>query len=245
MFSKLTLGTDRLASVNGGISDDQCRELFNAARDLGIRWLDTADSYASGDSERMIGRLGQDFSVVTKVGYGYGALPGALRMVNQVIKKLLHTLGARQSFEPAYVRKCALRSCARLNRNRLDLFLLHNPPASALTKSLLSGLDKLVSDGVVAAFGLSSPDRQVLRLGLEMGGFSVLQTIVNPSSAPAISEVLHAAQNRGIPVMAHGVAHEGGRADAFRFALSQPAVATVLTGTRSPQHLRENFAALA
>ena len=54
--SRLTLGTGRLASSGSGRSISAVARLLDTATDLGINLIDTADSYASGECERLLGR---------------------------------------------------------------------------------------------------------------------------------------------------------------------------------------------
>jgi aryl-alcohol dehydrogenase-like predicted oxidoreductase len=257
-FTPLTLGADRIASVGSRLNEEHLSALFATASRLGIAMIDTADSYASGESERRIGSLANSatkgFQVVSKTGYRYGTLPGCFYPINQVIKKALHSTGLRQCFSSAHVRRNALRSLKRLARPP-SLYLLHNPPMEALTTDLRVTLETLVKDGVIGCYGVSSFEPKVLRAAMELPTVAALQTAVNPATARELQPVLKEATLRGIPVMAHSacprecidlVANEARRLETesrhvlIQFALQQPGVSTVITGTHSPEHLSAN-----
>lgn len=89
--SMLGLGTGRLASLGAGYSRAQAAECLAAAAESGLNLIDTADSYGSGDCERLLGRLLADlrhpFLLSTKSGYTYCRLPAWLSPLNQVGKK--------------------------------------------------------------------------------------------------------------------------------------------------------------
>src|SRR4051794_35201591 len=94
--SILGLGTGRLASVSAGISRADAARLIDTAADLGVNLIDTADSYAQGWSERLLGDLlrgrRDKFLVTTKAGYCFPDLPCALRLAGPFVKKIVNTL---------------------------------------------------------------------------------------------------------------------------------------------------------
>jgi aryl-alcohol dehydrogenase-like predicted oxidoreductase len=71
--SEISLGTWALGGEWGAVAEDDAYAALNRAVDLGVNFLDTADVYGDGRSEKLIGRLLQDrpndeIFVATKAG---------------------------------------------------------------------------------------------------------------------------------------------------------------------------------
>ncbi|MDQ3498222.1 MAG: aldo/keto reductase, partial [Actinomycetota bacterium] len=58
--SEISLGTWALGDGWGTVSEDDAYAALNRAVDLGVNFLDTADVYGDGRSEKLIGRLLED-----------------------------------------------------------------------------------------------------------------------------------------------------------------------------------------
>jgi aryl-alcohol dehydrogenase-like predicted oxidoreductase len=180
-FSRLGLGTGLLASWKNGLSPAAADRLLGVAKDEGITLIDTADSYAAGECERLLGRLMKNhkdqFHVMTKAGYVSADLPGPLRRFNPLVKKLRHKLGSRQDFRPKEIGNCLRRSLERLNVDHVSVFLLHDPPADVLRDgALFAEMGRLKKAGLAEHLGVSSGDDEVLRMALDWNECEVIQT---------------------------------------------------------------------
>lgn len=272
-FSKLGLGTGMLASLRGGLSQAEAGRLLDAASEHGINLIDTADSYASGECERLLGRLlrgrRETFSLMTKAGYASADLPGPLRRLNPFLKKLKHKFGPRQDFRPEYIARCLQNSLRRLGTDRVEVFVLHDPPADALADGrLFSGLSELKAAGLALRVGISSGDDDALRLALAWPDCDVIQTPLvedgglaaplrnAPPGGPRIV-LNHVSLGGRLPgpcddasppvrALQETVARRarelgtGPHAALLRVALETTGAASVLTGTRNVAHLIEN-----
>src|SRR5712671_5087867 len=107
--------------------------VVDAALDAGINFFDTADMYATGQSEEFLGRaLGarrNQVVIATKFG---------LKMDEK-----------RQGAKPAYVRQAAEDSLRRLGTDYIDLYQLHHPDPATPIADTLGALDELVRAGKV------------------------------------------------------------------------------------------------
>src|SRR5579884_1551453 len=147
--SVVGLGTGRLASAAIGLSRSNAQKLIGVAEDCGINLIDTADSYAQGECEQIIGTALQGkrdrFILITKAGFSITVLGGGLRLMKPLAKRLLkHFRGgknlasnirsnvSRQNFAPDAIHKSIDASLQRLRTDYLDVFLLHSPPADVL-----------------------------------------------------------------------------------------------------------------
>src|SRR3954451_20841796 len=125
---------------------DGVREILDAAQDVGITLLDTADVYGGqGASEQMLGEALQgrrdEFVVATKFGMDMQGANGPDR-------------GARGS--RAYVRRAVESSLRRLHTDYLDLYQYHEPDGVTPFEETLSVLSDLVHEGKVRYLGVSN-----------------------------------------------------------------------------------------
>ena len=125
---------------------DGVRDILDAAQDVGVTLLDTADVYGGqGASEELIGDALQgrrdDFVVATKFGMDMQGANGADR-------------GARGS--RAYVRRAVEASLRRLRVDHIDLYQYHEPDGVTPIEETLSALTDLVRAGKVRYLGVSN-----------------------------------------------------------------------------------------
>lgn len=126
----------------GGPDEAASLRLVQAALDGGCNFFDTAPGYGDGASERLLGQALQgrrDAAVVcTKFGHGAGAEP---------------------DFSAAGLRPALESSLRRLRTDRVDVLLLHNPPAELLdgarAADLYAELEALKAEGKLRLFGAS------------------------------------------------------------------------------------------
>jgi aryl-alcohol dehydrogenase-like predicted oxidoreductase len=125
---------------------DGVRDILDAAQDVGVTLLDTADTYGGrGASEEMLGEAMQgrrdDFVVATKFGMDMQGANGADH-------------GARGS--RAYVSRAVEASLRRLRVDHIDLYQYHEPDDVTPIEETLSALTDLVREGKVRYLGVSN-----------------------------------------------------------------------------------------
>jgi aryl-alcohol dehydrogenase-like predicted oxidoreductase len=136
-------------NFGGRIDEAPTEAVIKAALEEGINFFDTADMYADGRSEELIGRfLGgsghrSDAIIATKFGNN---MPGQGQ-------------GAR----PNYVKKAFEASLKRLRTDYIDLYQLHLPDPDVPIAETLGALDELVRAGNVREIGCSNFSPQQLR----------------------------------------------------------------------------------
>jgi aryl-alcohol dehydrogenase-like predicted oxidoreductase len=112
-IGSLSVSVVGLGCNNFGVRVDEegTQEVIDAALDVGINFFDTADMYAGGKSEELLGRFlaGRRKEVIIATKFG-NDMPGQGH-------------GAR----PAYVRKAIEASLKRLNTDYIDLYQQHVP----------------------------------------------------------------------------------------------------------------------
>jgi len=134
-------------NFGGRIDEKRTKEVIDAAIDAGIKFFDTADMYANGKSEELLGRfLGarrKEVIVATKFG---NEMPGQGH-------------GAR----PEYVRLALDASLKRLRTDYIDLYQQHVPDPNVPIAETLGALDDLVKAGKVREIGCSNFTAEQIR----------------------------------------------------------------------------------
>ncbi|WP_062232184.1 aldo/keto reductase [Aureimonas sp. N4] len=149
--SELCLGTmtfggnEGMWSQIGRLGQDEADALVKTALDAGINFIDTANVYAGGESERILGRSLQnlgvardDVVVATKVLGPMGAGPNAR--------------GASRS----HILSQCKQSLQRLGLDHIDLYQIHGFDKAVPIEETLEALDTLVRHGHVRYLGLSN-----------------------------------------------------------------------------------------
>lgn len=126
------------AKVGEGLAD----ELVGMALDQGVNWFDTADSYAGGESETLLGRaLGTrrgDVLLSTKVGFRTG-----------------ETLG-RQGLSRRHILWSIDESLKRLGTDWVDFLIVHREDPLTSLEETVSALDTVVRSGKARYLGFSN-----------------------------------------------------------------------------------------
>jgi len=258
--SVLALGTGRLASLGAGYRRKDIIACLQLAAENGMNLIDTADSYGSGDCERLLGDLladlQQPFLLSTKSGYTYCRLPAWLSPLNQVGKKILQKIRSRQNFAPEVIRTNLESSLRRLRRERVEFYFLHDPTPEALAdEKLTAELLRARQAGKVGQVGISFSSSCGHSIPPHHPFGSLGQTQVNPwmpLQAAAGSEVVanHVFGGKSVfreePTLKRVATLEGMtiRQMLIAYAAQQPGVRTVLVGTGRAEHLRENLKGL-
>lgn len=140
--SEIGLGTWQLGTKWGDpFNPQEAEKILKTAYESGINFIDTADIYNGGESEKSIGKFVKDtgagFFVVTKCGRGLQP----------------HTA---EMYTPEAVERFADESLKRLQVEKLDMLLLHCPPSSVYHKDeIFTKLDKMQQSGKVFSYGVS------------------------------------------------------------------------------------------
>ncbi|MCD1632179.1 aldo/keto reductase [Martelella mediterranea] len=164
--SNIGFGAWQIGGSWGSVSEEDGRAALHAALDSGINFVDTADVYGDGRSEKIIAdvladRGGQKPFVATKAG----------RRLNP------HTAdGYNLENLEAFVD----RSLKNLRMERLDLVQLHCPPTEAFYRpEVFEALDALKAKGKIANYGVSVEKVEEALKAIEFRGVASVQIIYN------------------------------------------------------------------
>ena len=233
-----------------GAPDDEAamRAVAQQAVEYGVDFVDTADSYGPGVSERIIREsgIGDDAIVATKAGL----------LRNAETEWLAHG-------DPDYIRNQALVSRDRLGVESIDLLQLHRPDPDTPFADSVTAFAQLVDDGLVDHVGLSNVTVEQLDEAREITEIVTVQNRFNVGYREE-RPVLDACEEAGIGFMpwyplaagdleavAEPLDEIAGAHDATRhqialaWLLHTSPVTLPIPGTSDMDHLRQNVAAAA
>ena len=187
-ISVIGLGTWQLGADWGDIDENDALAVLDAAVASGVTFLDTADVYGDGRSEKLIGqflagRPGADIMVATKMGRRVALDPD------------LYTLDNFRAWTD--------RSLANLGVDTLDLVQLHCPPAPVYSReAVYDALDTLVAEQRIAAYGVSVETCDEALTAIARPGVASVQIILNAFRRKPLDQVLPAALAAGVGIIA-------------------------------------------
>ncbi|MBK5565022.1 aldo/keto reductase [Ensifer sp. SSB1] len=165
-ISEIGFGAWQIGGSWGDVSEADGKRALNAALDAGVTFVDTADVYGDGRSEKIIAavlkeRGGDKPFVATKAG----------RRLSPHV-----TEGYTGQNIDAFID----RSLANLGVEALDLVQLHCPPTEVYYRPELFGaLDRLVAKGKIRHYGVSVEKVEEALKAIEYPGVATVQIIYN------------------------------------------------------------------
>jgi len=287
-ITEVGLGTWQLGGDWGDVAEDRAREAIHAALDAGVTFLDTADVYGDGRSERLIGEVLADRDeepfVATKAG----------RRLDPHVA---------DGYTEANLRGFVDDSRERLGVETLDLVQLHCPPTDVYYRpETFEALETFKEEGRIEGYGVSVERVEEGLKAVEYPGVETVQIIFNPFRQRPRQTFFREAAARNVGIIVRvplasglltgalsadtefpendhrnfnregeafdvgetfaGVPYETGldAVDAveplvpegqsmaeftLRWILDHDAVSTVIPGSASPDHIRDNVAAAA
>ncbi|MFE5401275.1 aldo/keto reductase [Streptomyces sp. NPDC056580] len=142
--SEYALGTANFGTLwGGGASREESRKIFDRFAEAGGTFVDCADNYQIGESEKLLGEfLGADrdhFVVGTKFTLGAGRA------------RISNTGNSAKN-----IRGSVEASLRRLGTDHIDVYWAHLPDSVTPVEEILTALDRLVRDGKILHAGLSN-----------------------------------------------------------------------------------------
>lgn len=164
--SAISLGTWQLGGKWGDdFSYANAESILSEAVDNGINFIDTADVYSDGESEKAVGKFirrnKEKIYIATKCG----------RQLNPHISL---------SYQPAVLRKFVEASLKNMGLETLDLIQLHCPPTDVYYRPEIFELfDRLKSEGKIQHLGISVERLEEALKGIEYDNVTTVQIIFN------------------------------------------------------------------
>lgn len=165
-ISEIGFGAWQIGGSWGDVSEADGKRALNAALDSGVTFVDTADVYGDGRSEKIIAavlkeRGGEKPFVATKAG----------RRLNP---------HATEGYTGANIEAFIDRSLSNLGVETLDLVQLHCPPTEVYYRpDLFGALDQLITKGKIRHYGVSVEKVEEALKAIEYPGVATVQIIYN------------------------------------------------------------------
>ena len=180
------LGAWQLGADWGDVDEGDALAVLNSAVDGGVTFIDTADVYGDGRSERLVGRLLEDrdgLTVATKMGRRVEQVPSA------------YNLDAFRAWND--------RSRQNFGVDTIDLVQLHCPPTEVYsTDAVFDALDTMVEEKRIAAYGMSVETCAEALTAISRPNVASVQIILNAFRLKPLDEVLPAAREAGVGIIA-------------------------------------------
>ncbi|MGC6427790.1 MAG: aldo/keto reductase, partial [Akkermansiaceae bacterium] len=166
-------GTSRLGGTVAHYDKQESLRILDEVLDSPVNCVDTADLYAQGNSEKLIGeatRKKRDKVVLaTKGGYVLSGKAKLLSKLKPIVRKFLPARPAmkkavgsfrgaqtNQCFTGGYLRKSLEASLRRLQTDYLDIYQLHSPDTETLRKGeVFETLKAFQKEGKIRTYGVS------------------------------------------------------------------------------------------
>ena len=163
--SEISFGAWAIGGFWGQVSEDDAMKTLYKAIDCGVNFLDTADVYGDGRSERLIARLKKErkekIIVATKAGR---------KLPKQTV----------EGYSRENLRTWIEDSLKRLETDALDLLQLHCPPTDAYYRAEVFGmLDDFVNEGKLRYYGVSVERVEEALKAIEFPNVQSVQIIFN------------------------------------------------------------------
>jgi aryl-alcohol dehydrogenase-like predicted oxidoreductase len=163
--SEISFGAWAIGSFWGKVDDNESIAALHRAIDLGVNFIDTADVYGMGKSERLVARLRKErretIYVATKAG----------RKLNP------HTA---DGYNKANLTGFIEESLRNLETDCLDLVQLHCPPTEVYYRQeVFVAMDDLVRAGKIRNYGVSVEKVEEALKAIEYPGVQSVQIIFN------------------------------------------------------------------
>jgi aryl-alcohol dehydrogenase-like predicted oxidoreductase len=193
----------------GGYTDavaDASVALVGTAFELGVTFLDTADNYADGESERLVGRAiashRHEFTIATK---------GGLRLDRSTDGGATAPVAYRRSVDgrPEYLKRACEASLRRLGTDVIDLYYLHRASDIVPIEDSVGAMAELVADGKVKHLGLSEVSPDTLRRAVAVHPIAALQTEWSLFTRDIEAEILAACRDLHVGIVPYSPLGKG------------------------------------
>ncbi len=186
--STISFGAWAIGGSWGKVNDSDSMKALHEAVERGVNFIDTADVYGDGHSERLVSRLRrerkEELYVATKAGR---RLPAQ----------------TPDGYTESNLRSWVERSLKNLGVDAIDLLQLHCPPTDVFYRADVFGiLDDLVHEGALRHYGVSIERVEEGLKALEFPNVRSVQVVFNLFRQRPAELLLPEAKRRRVAVLA-------------------------------------------
>ena len=191
--SEIGFGAWAIGGTWGATDDTESKAALNAALDAGTDFIDTADVYGDGHSERLIAEVLKNRQSANSGARPFVATKAGRRLPAQTV----------EGYSEANLRGWIDRSRKNLDMDTLDLVQLHCPPSALYKgKATFDILDKLKAEGIIANYGVSVEKISEALDAIKHPGVVSVQIIFNIFRQRVATDFLSAAKAVNVAVIA-------------------------------------------
>jgi aryl-alcohol dehydrogenase-like predicted oxidoreductase len=202
--SAIGLGCMGMSDFYGPSDEATNLRVLNAAVDIGVNFLDTADMYGVGANERLLAKVlstrREEIVLATKFG-SVRSPDGAFLGING---------------RPEYVRAACDASLARLGVDHIDLYYQHRVDPKVAIEETVGAMADLVKAGKVRYLGLSEASASTIRRAAQVHPISALQSEYSLWSRDLEATILPTCEELDIGVVAYSPLGRGFLTGAFK-----------------------------
>ncbi len=188
--SAIGLGCMGMTPIYGTPDDAESIATIHRAIELGVDMIDTADAYADGKNETLVGKAlkGRRGQVVLATKFGNIRYPDGRREVNG---------------RPDYVIEACETLLSRLGTDVIDLYYVHRIDPSVPIEDTVGAMVKLKEQGKIRHLGLSEAGPDTIRRAHATHPITALQTEYSLWSRDPEAETIGLCRELGIGYVAY------------------------------------------
>ena len=192
--SALGLGCMGMSAFYGSADEGEAVATIQRTLDLGIDFLDTAETYGPFENEKLIGRAvagkRDEYVIATKFG---------VRPERNADGEWTRVLDG----SPENVRRSVEGSLERLGTDRIDLYYQHRMDPKVPIEETVGALGELVAEGKILHIGLSEAAPERIRKAHETHPITAVQTEYSLWTRDLEAEILPTLRELGIGLVAY------------------------------------------